>query len=338
MSGMQLDLFIKNCSSLEGQRKALRGLERAEIRGTLTPAAALSFGVVPVCEHDGRLVLAALPSVHPDCEGALSAALKRPVLFVKFDGGLVHEAIGRHYLGRKGDNAGVDLPTFKTPGFLKDRRAAKRLLSEKRGALPAEEIRLAPDRVAFLDIRVHSVLRSLDLKRSVEFAPTKSMLAFRLEREAENGGEPQAVLFREKLPPAEVKAIVSQGLFYDGDEHVHAVVSKDLTGLPHVIHPSELQLAGLDEDEARLWIYDRIETVRAGRTASWSAKYYFVHFGARLERTLRLDVLAFATVPRSNIRLAGMKERLAPAELERVFGLDFGRGATGATVDAEQAP
>ena len=338
MPGMALDLFTKNCSSLEGQRRALRGLERAELRGTLTPAAALSFGVVPVCEHDGRLVLAALPSVHPDCEGALSATLERPVLFVRFDEGLVREAIRRHYLGSKGDKTGVDLPTFKTPGFLKDRRAAKRLLSEKRGALPAEEIRLAPDRVAFLDIRVHSVLRSLDVKRRVEFAPTKSMLAFRLEREGEGGGECQAVLFRDKLPAADVKAIVSQSLFYDGDEHVHAVVSKDLTGLPHVIHPSELQLAGLDEDEARLWVYDRIETVRAGQPASWRTKYYFLHFGARLERTLRIDVLAFATVPRSNIRLAGTSERLAPAELERVFGLDFARAATGATVDAERAP
>jgi hypothetical protein len=335
---MALDLFTKNCSSLEGQRKALLGLERAELRDTLTPAAALSFGAVPVCEHDGRLVLAALPSVHPDSEGALSAALERPALFVRFDGGLVREAIGRHYLGSKGDNTGVDLPTFKTPDFLKDRRAAKRLLSEKHGELPAEEIRLAPGRVAFLDVRVHSVLRSLDVKRHVEFAPTKSMLAFRLEGEGEDGGECQVALFREKLPPPEVKAIVSQSLFYDGDEHVHAVVSKDLAVLPHVIHPSELQLAGLDGDEARFWVYDRIETVRAGRPSSWRTKYYFLHFGARIERTLRLDVLAFATVPRSSIRLAGTNERLAPAELERVFGLDFARAATGATVDAERAP
>ena len=332
VNGMRLERFVKDSGSRGGQRKALAELERKALRETVTAAAAVSIGAVPVGEVGARLVVAAVPGAHTDCEAALSAALERPVALLRFDEDLVREAISRHYPAPGGEGAGVDLPTFETPGFLRDARAAKALLSEKGGALQEDEIRLPADRLAFVDVRVHSILRSLDVKRRIEFTPTKSMLAFRLEREAEGADDHRALLFRDKLPSDEVRAIVSQGLFYDGDEHVQAVVSADLTKLPHVIHPSELQLAGLETDEARFWVYDRIETVRAGGpgprpVASWTLTYYFLHYGARFERTLRLDVLAFALVERSKVRLAGKNEGLSPCELERVFGLDFGREA-----------
>ena len=328
---MQIERFIKDCGSLGGQKRALAEAKGRELREAITPAAALAFGVVPLGEHGGSLVLAAVPGAHPDCEAALSAALGRPVALVRFDEVLIREAISRLYLGSKPEGPAVDLQTFTAPDFLRDAGAAKALLSEKSGALPEEEIRLPDGRMAFLDLRVHSILKSLDVKRRIEFAQTKSMLPFRLEGNGKGG----AVLFREKPPSDDVKAIISQAIFYDGDEHVQAVVSVDLTKLPHMIHPSELQLAGLAGKEARLWVYDRIETVHAGRrgrgrggrpAASWEVKYYFLRFGARFERTLRLDVLAFALVERSKVRLAKRSDRLAPADLDRVFGLDFARG------------
>ena len=324
---MQIERFIKDCGSLGGQKRALAEAQGRELREAITPAAALAFGVVPLAEHDCGLVLAAVPGAHPDCEAALSAALGRPVALVRFDEALLREAISRLYLGSKPEGTGVDLQTFTTPDFLKDAGAAKALLSEKSGALPEEEIKLPRGRMAFLDCRVHSILRSLDVKRRIEFAPTKSMLPFRLEGNGKGG----AVLFREKPPSDDAKAIIAQALFYDGDEHVQALVSVDLTKLPHVIHPSELQLAGLAGKEARFWVYDHVETVRArtpgsSPVASWKTKYYFLRFGARFERTLRLDVLAFALVQRSKVRLAVKSDRLAPADLDRVFGLDFARG------------
>ena len=259
---MRLERLVKECSSLGGQKRALAALHGRDLRETFTSALALAFGAVPVAELEGRLVVAAVRRAHPDCERSLEAALGRAVTLGRFDETLVREAISQHYLGPRDEKPGIDLETFQTPDFLRDARSAKALLSEKQGRLPAAEIGLPRGTVAFLDIRVHSVLRSLDVKRTVEFAATKSSLAFRLERADEGGeAEPGAVLFRKEPPGDEVKAIVSQGLFYDGEEHVHAIVSRDLTGLPYVVHPSELQLAGLDGDEARFWVYDRIETV-----------------------------------------------------------------------------
>jgi len=125
-----------------------------------------------------------------------------------------------------------------------------------------------------------------------------------------------------------VRAVLALGVFYDGDDHLQALLGQDLKRLPHILHPTELQIAEIEDDEARFWVYDRIETVRAG-TASpeapvgWSSRYYFLHYGMRHERTMRLDVLAFELVKRTKVRLAEDADRASPEGLDRLFGLDF---------------
>ena len=322
----QLEYLIRSASSLGGQREALAALDRSELRGRMTVAGAVAFGAVPVADLAGRMVFATVPGVNPDCERALAAAVGGPVTLVPFDEALVREAVSRHYLRDRGQGGGVDLPTFESADFLLDPVAARRLLSEKAGALPATEVEVPEGCIAFVDMRVHSIRRALDRPFPVEFAPTAAAMHFRLEGDG-------AVLFREKMPDPETRALVSTSVFYDGDEHVHAMTGCDLAALPFVLHPSELQLARIERRRAHFWVYDRIETVRAGPSvaraggpapkASWSCRYWFLHFGARTERELRLDVLAFDVIPRSKIRLAERSDVPTSGELARMFGLDF---------------
>jgi len=72
--------------------------------------------------------------------------------------------------------------------------------------------------------------------------------------------------------------------------------------------------------------------VRAGepspeRPVGWSSRYYFLHYGLRHERVMRLDVLSFELVKRRKVRLAEGADRSSPDDLERLFGLDFPRAA-----------
>ncbi|MHC4250706.1 MAG: hypothetical protein ACYS9X_16385 [Planctomycetota bacterium] len=95
-----------------------------------------------------------------------------------------------------------------------------------------------------------------------------------------------------------------------------------------MLHPTELQVAEIEDDEARFWVYDRIETVRAGvpspgAPVGWSRRYYFLHYGLRHERVMRLDVLSFELIKRTKVRLAEGTDWFAPEGLERLFGLDF---------------
>lgn len=323
---MRFEDLAKMCSSIGGQRLALSALRDEALRKTITPAGAVAFGAVPIAECENKLVFAAVPWAHPDCRLAAEAALSRPVEFLRFDETLVRDAIVRYYLKSRDRPEGLDLTTFESPNFLRDPLCAHRLLQEKDGSLPQREFELPRGYIALLDVRTHSIRRSLDRPSAVEFIPAPSMLAFKLEEDGT-----AAVLFRERLPSQKVRAIISHGFFYDGDEHMHALGGKDLVALPHVLHPSELQLAELENEEARFWVYDSFRTVRAGiqpgrpgePIASWTCRYYFLHLGARYERTLTLEVLAFVLVKRSRLRLATRKDLLSPQDLERLFGLDM---------------
>jgi hypothetical protein len=313
------------CGSIGGQRQAI-DRSGAEAIDLITPAAAIGFGVIPLQTDGDTIVCGTVPDINPDCAPALQSILGKRVEFVPFDDAVVREAITEQYLRpREGAAAGLDLATFESGEFLREPASARKLMSEKDGALPERDITVPPGRIALIDVRVHSVLRSMDRARRIEFAPTPAAIPFKADGD-------EAVLFRENMPDARVRAIVAQSLFYDGDEHQHGLSGVDLTALPHVLHPSELQLAEIDGNEARFWVYDRLETARASDAAgarpvaSWSSTYWFLHFGARFKRTLRLDVLSFRLVRRAKLRLARRTDRIAPADLQRIFGLDFPRG------------
>jgi hypothetical protein len=321
---MDIDYLKRDCGSIGGQRRAVEELV-PDVVSSITPAGAVTFGVIPLGTDGETMAFGCVPDLHPDCKPALEGMLGRPIVTVPFNELVIREAITHHYLSSRGAaSPGLDLATFESPEFLRDAASVRRLMSEKEGVLPERDITVPAGHIALMDLRAHSVLRSLDRDRRVEFAPSASGIPFKLDGDG-------AILYRERMPGPKVRAILAQSLFYDGDEHLHALKGQDLEILPHVLHPSELQLAELDGDEARFWVYDKLETVRASSTkgarglASWNCTYYFLHFGARFMRTLRVDVLSFVLVKRSMLRVAKRKDRLVPSDLKRLFGLDFPR-------------
>jgi hypothetical protein len=317
-----LEGFERFASGLDGQRQALAALAKESVRSLITPVGAAVFGAVPVAEIGEVAVFAGTEFTHPGCEAALSRALGRRVRLLRFDSRLIREAVIKHYLSARGPENGIDLPTFETPDFLDDSRCAARLVTEKAGKLPSREIEIQRGYFAFLDVRMKSVRRALDREHAADFVATPAALAFRITPEG-------ATLFRDEMPERGVKAVASISVFYDGDEHLRAIAWRDVKSLPMVIHPSELQLAELEGRKATFWVYDRMEELvcpRWGRSpvrASWDCRYWFLSFGERFERTLRLEVLDFRLVPRSKITLAGERAAYTPDELARVFGLDF---------------
>jgi hypothetical protein len=289
-------------------------------------AGAVAFGVVPVDSGDGKLALATAGDIHPDCAGALSGAFDDEVVLFPFEESLVREAIDRHYVRRSDSKHGPDLATFESPDFLTQPGVAASLFAEKEGTLPKTRVRVPRGHMAFIDLRFHSIHRSLDRRMHIEFAPAPSALPFRLVKK--EGTETEAILFRDEKVAREVRAIMALGVFYDGDDHLQALLGQDLKRLPHVLHPSELQITEIEGDEVRFFVYDRIETVRAGvpspeAPVGWSHTYYFLHFGLRHERVMRLDVLSFELVKRTKVRLAENSDRSSPEGLDRLFGLDF---------------
>lgn len=317
----ELGLFAKSCSSLEGQRLALAALRGRSLKDRLTPVGAVGFGAVPIAEIEGSLVLATVPAVCPGYRQALSSALGAPAVPLPFEEGLVREAIDRFYLRDRRGEDGLDLPTFQTPEFLLKPELTGRLIEEKKGKLPPKPVSVPEGGVALLELRVHNVLRPLDGPVPLVFASGPSEPGFGIRGE-------EAVLFRDRLPDASKGALVSQSVLYDGCQHLQALTYHELDGLPHVIHPSELQLAEITDRTAVFWVYDSFETVEAHARAHarepWtrSRRYYFLRFGARFERTFSLDVLHFCLVKHSALRLARRGD-FGPAELGRVLGLDF---------------
>ncbi len=323
---MDISRLRRVYSSIAGQRSAIERLRDSSCRDVMSVTGAVAFGVVPVEVADGKLALATAGAIHPDCAGALAAAFDDEVVLFPFEESLVREAIDRHYIRRSGGKHGPNLQTFESPDFLTEPGVGSLLLVEKDDSLPKTRVRVPRGRMAFLDLRFHSIHRSLDRRMRIEFSSAPSALPFRLVKK--EGAETEAVLFRDERPAREVRAIMALGVFYDGDDHLQALMGQDLKRLPHVLHPTELQIAQIDGDEARFWVYDRIETVRAGVASpdapvGWSHRYYFLHYGLRHERTMRLDVLSFELIKRTKVRLAEGSDRESPEGLERLFGLDF---------------
>jgi hypothetical protein len=313
-------------SSIAGQRSALDGLRGSSCIDVMSVAGAVAFGAVPVKVADGKIALATAGTVHPDCAKALAEAFDDEVVLFPFEESLVREAIDRHYVRRSDAKHGPNLQTFESPDFLTEPGVGSLLLVEKDDSLPKARVRVPRGRMAFLDLRFHSIHRSLDRRVRIEFSSAPSALPFRLVKK--EGAETEAVLFRDERPAREVRAIMALGVFYDGDDHLQALLGQDLKRLPHILHPTELQIAEIEDDEVRFWVYDRIESVRAGVPSAeapvgWSHRYYFLHYGLRHERVMRLDVLSFELIKRTKVRLAEGPDRSSPEGLERLFGLDF---------------
>jgi len=106
-----------------------------------------------------------------------------------------------------------------------------------------------------------------------------------------------------------------------GQASEHEIRASRVTALPHVIHPTEVQVVGLEADGAlQLHLYDHVERAPVGRWTRLAVSYYFLSYGSRLERRIEVELQPLPARPRDALRQAA-DDRWGSAEVARWLDL-----------------
>ncbi len=308
------------------QRKAI--LEAAardrELARLVPPVVAAGFGVLPLRRLGDVLTVACMPRASRRALRALRDVLGLEIVATPFEGRALHEAIKTAYF--PGEET-VNFPTFRDPDFLDDPRSAEALREEKVERPGPAELAVPSDRLVLVTLRYRSALRDIDGASTGGALPDPARTRLEL-------GELDVAWTRD--PRGGVRLHAPGGLAADARvaltefrtseyRHVagqrigeHTVRAHLLRALPHVIHPTEIQLTRVDADgELGLHVYDRHERVRPGTRRRLRVSYCFLSYGSRLQREIELDVDDVSTVARSAIHVHNQAAPWGPSELER---------------------
>lgn len=281
---------------------------------TVPRVVAAGFGAIPLGERGGTLEVAVAECAGPRAVAALPRVLARPVRPVVFGDAVMHVFLRRIYL----EDESLNFHTFVEEDFLERESSLPLLRTEKEYEPVKPVLRPDPERLVLLDYAYRSDLRNLDAKGGpapFEAGPTD--LAFELVGDG-------AVLHRiEPLPPA-VLIVARESYSYAGLEHAHGWRAHEIRKLPFFVHPTELQVTGIEPDGTlHFYVYDRVERVRPGETPLFDVTYHFLSMGQRLRRRLKLKVYGLASVPRARVRATPDPIAWRPEHLERWLGFDL---------------
>ena len=300
-----------------GAEDQVRALESARRNPALTslvpPVVAASFGVVPIGQSPGRVVLATFPRPSGAAVSLLGELLAASVEPHPFEGALMAYYIHKIFLG---GNGGVNFQTFLEPDFLVPGNLPA-LTREKRDTVRGR-CHLPSDRVIVCDLSYRSVLTPLDEPEGdLEYEPGPASPAYRktssrIYVKPEIGYTEKTVL------------IIRESYSYRGAEFKNGFRGAAASELPHVIHPSEIQIAGIGSGgELSFYIYDHLEKVKPGKSRTWKLRYHFLSFGRRYRREISLRLEDHRAWPRRAIRPLAGDPPLRPVDLRRWFGHDW---------------
>jgi hypothetical protein len=315
----------------DAQRKAiLEAAARDQELVSFVPAVVASgFGVLALRRIGDILTVACLPRVNRRALRMLRDVLGAEIVATPFDERLLHEAIQAAYFP---EDEGVNFPTFLDPDFLDDPRNAAVLRHEKEEHPGLGRLDLPPHRLALASLEYRSSLSSLDgpvrspalpdLARTkldlgeLELAWTRTR-AGRVAVHAPDGLSPTVALALTEVRATEYHHVTSA--------HVseHAVRGSLLDQLPHVVHPTEVQLVSLEVDGALgFHLYDHLERVPTdGAPRTFRLGYHFLSYGARLRREILITVHALTTVARSEVEVHNRPLAWGPDDLARWLGV-----------------
>ena len=312
-------------SEIKAQMERLEAVRKdAGLIATIPRVVAAEFGVVPLRLEGDVLEVASIPGVSPRVIEALSRALEKRVEPVPFEEALVHLYVTQLYVQKRA----LNFNTFTEDDFLERPDCLKKLLEEKESEPVKPHLRPDPARLALLDYAYRSVLENLDSR-----APAAGFQAGGTELAFEVAGEGEAAvtrIFRREDLPGSVLVLARESYSYAGIEHAHGWRSHEVRAFPFYIHPTELQLTGIEADGTlHLYVYDHVEKVRPGETPRYEVCYQFLSMGTRLRRTLRLKVYGIWHVPRDKIERTVDPIRWTPFHLQRWLGFDLAAGESG---------
>lgn len=292
------------------------------------PVVALGFGVLALRRLGDVLTVACAPDAPRPALRMLRAVLRLEIVATPFDPRLLRDAVREAYA----EGEQVNFPTFQERAFLEREENAELLRREKVEDLGPVACDLAPDRVALAELAFRTRLISLDRPQPPGALPDPR--ATRLELgsleqvwRAEGGGH-TAWLPGGQLPPR-ARLLVNE---VRRSEHLNLpgrrLEEQEARGLcvetlPFVLHPTEVQLTGIEADGTLLvHAYDHQERFPPGAARAVRLVYQFLSWGERLERTIELRVEAVRTVSRAALTVRAGPMPWGPRELARWLGVD----------------
>lgn len=313
----------------ETQRKAI--LEAAaQDRGLVAQVPAVvaaGFGVLPLRRLGDVLTVACLPRANRRALRLLRDVLGLEIVATPFEDKLLHEAIRAAYFPA---DETVNFPTFRDAGFLDDPASAAALRQEKVERAGAPELALDDDLVALVTLSYRAGLENLDGPGAGRALPDPRLTRLDL------GALDVATVQRDGRAhvhapgglPAGTRLVVTE---YRQSEYrhspggrigEHAVHAHFVRALPHVVHPTEVQLTRLERDGAiGLHLYDRTVRVAPGERRRFELGYCFLSYGSRLRRTISLDVEEIGTVARAALDVHNQPAPWGARELGRWLGV-----------------
>lgn len=313
----------------ETQRKAI--LEAAAKDRGLTaqvPAVvAAGFGVLPLRRLGDVLTVACLPRANRRALRLLRDVLGLEIVATPFEDKSLHEAIRAAYFPA---DETVNFPTFPDADFLERPASAAVLREEKVERAGAVDLALQDDLVSVVTLSYRAGLENLDGPGLGQALPDPRLT--RLDLGALDVASVQRdgrthVHAPGGLPPA-TRLVVTE---YRQSEYrhtpggrvgEHAVQSHFLSALPHVIHPTEVQLTRIERDGALgLHLYDRTVRVAPGERPRFELGYCFLSYGSRLRRTIALDLDEIGTVARATLDVHNQPAPWGARELSRWLGV-----------------
>lgn len=321
-SPQNIEGFKQLASSIGGQHSLLIHPRTRKLKDLFAPVVAAGLAAVPLCELEDKLVVAISENAHPDAPRALAFALGRDIVDIKFSSELLIEFVEHTYLHAGGKFRAIDLPTFTDADFLKTDDALK-LLFEKDSTMPVGELDIPKGKIAFIELSLYSHSSSPDNFSQVHFTPPQAVLPFRIT--TDELGVKCADVFETEDSFGTSRVRIMFERFYDGQDHTRTLEGHELQELPKVLHPSEIQIVSLSEDAIGIWCYDHIEefarTEIEDKTKTCiETEYWYINYGMRFKRKLRLELRAFDIVDKEKINFVGDQSQLGPKDLTKIFG------------------
>lgn len=301
----------------------------AELVAQVSPVVAAGFGVLPLRRLGDVLTVACLPRTNRQALRLLRDVLELEIVATPFEDGPLHEAIRAAYFPDNEES--VNFPTFANENFLEATESVDLLRREKiedPGPLCCD---LAEDQLAVANLTYRSTLWNTDSPRSGGALPDPKRTRVDLGplnvgwRQEE--GVPHLYL-PEGLDP-KTRLILTQ---YRLSEYRHLqghrmsehhVARDQIAEPPLVIHPTEVQLTGLDAEGGLIFhVYDHTERILPDQApARLKVDYHFLSYGNRMRREIEIQLHEIQVFPRDMLELHRSDAPWGPMELARWFGL-----------------
>ena len=291
-----------------------KSLAQEETRRLVPPVICVSFGLLPLGEHGGALVVAMRPDVPSRALPALQQLVPRPIHAIRFD----REAMIKHLMLLNQMEGGINLPTFETPEFMDKPELLERLHHPKveEGVEPLCE--LESNEILLFDYRYVSEMTNLDAEDNEETTHYSGSMdvAFRVR-------DGEAHVFRKEALEDDAVLLTRRQFSLRGTENAVGLGGKVVRRdeLPYVVHPSEIQVRGVTPTGIVVHNYDHDQYVGVDAPADFSfgCTYYFLDAGRRQMRRIRIEVFGLWRMRKSELKLLEREEWGDEQDLDRWF-------------------